>query len=42
MTTLMVLCPKAGSLVFTPPEDEMSEVISSCLPHRQLGYGWAT
>ena len=29
-------CPKAGSLAFTPPGDEMSEVVSRCLPHRQL------
>src|SRR6218665_258534 len=33
---MMVLCPKAGSLAVTPPGDEMSEVISRCLPHRQL------
>src|SRR6218665_190033 len=33
---MMVLCPKAGSLAFTPPGDEMSEVVSHCLPHRQL------
>src|SRR6218665_3882812 len=34
---MMVLCPKAGcSLAFTPPGDEMSEVVSRCLPHRQL------
>ena len=32
----MVLCPKEGSLVFTPPADEMSEVVSHCFPHRQL------
>jgi len=25
---------KAGA--FTPPGDEMSEVVSRCLPHRQL------
>jgi len=25
---MMVLCPKAGSLAFTPPGDEMSEVFS--------------
>jgi len=24
---IMVLCPKAGSLAFTPPGDEMSEVV---------------
>src|SRR6218665_4098271 len=33
---MMVLCPKAGSWDFTPPGDEMSEVVSRCLPHRQL------
>ena len=33
---MMGLCPKAGSLAFTPPGDEMSEVASRCLPHRQL------
>src|SRR6218665_3759028 len=33
---MMVLCPKAGSLAFTPPGDEMSEAVSRCLPHRQL------
>ena len=33
---MMVLCPKAGSLDFTPTGDEMSEVVSRCLPHRQL------
>src|SRR6218665_3474669 len=33
---MIVLCPKAGSLAFTPPGDEMSEVVSRCLPHRQL------
>src|SRR6218665_1495484 len=33
---MMVLCPKAGSWAFTPPGDEMSEVGSRCLPHRQL------
>ena len=32
----MVLCPKACSLAFMPPGDEMSEVVSRCLPHRQL------
>src|SRR6218665_1970467 len=36
MMTMMVLCPKAGSLAFTPPGNEMSEVVSRCLPHRQL------
>src|SRR6218665_736090 len=36
MTMLMVLCPRAGSLAFMPPGDEMSEVVSRCLPHRQL------
>src|SRR6218665_1968357 len=36
MMMMMVLCPKAGSLAFTPPGDEMNEVVSSCLPHRQL------
>jgi len=33
---MMVLCPKAGSLFFTPPGDEMSEMVSHCLPHRRL------
>jgi len=33
--SMMVLCPRAGSLNFTLPGDEMSEVISRCLPHRQ-------
>jgi len=33
---MLVLCLKAGSLAFTPPGDEMSEVVSRCLPHRQL------
>jgi len=33
---MMVLCPKAGSWAFTPPWDEKSEVVSHCLPHRQL------
>src|SRR6218665_943803 len=36
MMMMMILCPKAGSLAFTPPGDEMSEVVSCCLPHRQL------
>src|SRR6218665_2896882 len=36
MMMMMVLCPKAGSLAFTPPGDEMSEVVSRCLNHRQL------
>src|SRR6218665_2743749 len=36
MMMMMVLCPKAGSLPFTPPGDEMSEVIFRCLTHRQL------
>ena len=34
MMMMVVLCPKAGSLAFTPPGDEMSEVVSCCLPHR--------
>ena len=33
MTTF---CPKASSVAFTPPEDEMSEVVSHCLPRRNL------
>jgi len=33
MMMMMVLCPKAGSLAFTPPGNEMSEVVSCCLPH---------
>src|SRR6218665_217029 len=36
MMMMMALCPKAGSLAFTPPGDEMSEMVSRCLPHRQL------
>src|SRR6218665_611508 len=36
MMMMMVLCPKAGLLAFTPPGDEMSEVVSRCLFHRQL------
>ena len=36
MVVKIVLCPKAGSLAFTPPWDEMNEVVSRCLPHRQL------
>ena len=35
-TMMMALCPKACSLAFTPPGDEMSEMVSRCLPHRQL------
>ena len=35
MMMMMVLCPKAGSLDVTQPGDEMSEVVSHCLPHRQ-------
>jgi len=38
LRVMMVLCPKPGSLAFTPPGDEMSEVVSHCLPHRQLLY----
>jgi len=34
MIVMTVLCPKAGSLAFTPPGDEMSEMVSRCLPHR--------
>jgi len=33
---MMVLCLKAGSLAFMLPGYEMSEVVSHCLPHRQL------
>src|SRR6218665_1523314 len=33
---MMVLYLNAGLLAFTPPGDEMSEVVSRCLPHRQL------
>jgi len=33
---MMILCPNAGSLGFTPPGDKMSEVASRFLPHRQL------
>jgi len=36
MMMLMILCLKAGSLAFTPPGDEMCEVVSCGLPHRQL------
>jgi len=36
MMMIFVLCPKAGSLAFTPPGDEISEVVSRCLPRRQL------
>src|SRR6218665_3882994 len=36
MMMMMVLCLKAGSMAFMPPGDEMSEVVSCCLPHRQL------
>src|SRR6218665_2354021 len=36
MMMMMVLCPKAGSVAFMPPGDEMREVVSRCLPHRQL------
>jgi len=37
MMMMIVLCPEAGSLAFTPAGDKMSEVVSRCLPHRQLG-----
>src|SRR6218665_2295459 len=33
---MMVLCLMAGSLALTPPGDEMSNVVSRCLPRRQL------
>ena len=36
MLIMMVLCLRAGSLTFTPPGDEMSEVVPQCLSHRQL------
>jgi len=36
MMMMKVLCPKAGSLAFMPSEDEISEVVSCCLPHRLL------
>src|SRR6218665_1902217 len=36
MMMMLVLCPKAGSLALMPPGDEISEVVSHCLPHRQL------
>jgi len=29
MMMMMILCPKAGSLTFTPPEDEISEWLPS-------------
>jgi len=32
MMMMMVLCTKAGSRASTPHGDEMSEVISRCLP----------
>jgi len=28
MMMMMVLCPKAGSWAFTPPGDDMSEVVA--------------
>ena len=33
---MMVLRPKAGSLAFTPPGDEMNQMVSRCLSHSQL------
>src|SRR6218665_154149 len=33
---MMVLCPKAGSLAFMPPGDDMIKVVFLHLPHRQL------
>ena len=36
---MILLCLKAGSLAFKPSGDEMSELVSHCLPHRQL---WAS
>jgi len=36
MMMMMVLCPKAGSLALMPNRDEMSKVVSPCLPHRQI------
>ena len=33
---MMAFCPKASLLAFTPPRDEMNEVLSRFLPHRQL------
>src|SRR6218665_3431036 len=36
MMMMMDICPRTGSLAFMPHEDEMSEVVSRCLPHRQL------
>ena len=36
MMMMMISCPKAGSLAFMPPWDEISEEVSCCLPHRQL------
>src|SRR6218665_1679026 len=33
---VIVLCLKVASWAFTPSGDEMSEVVSRCLPHRQL------
>jgi len=36
MMMIMILGPNEDSLAFTPPGDEMSEVVSRCLPHRQL------
>src|SRR6218665_1833809 len=34
MMMMVVLCPKAGSFVFTRPGDEISEVVSRCLLYR--------
>ena len=36
MMMMMILCQKAGSLAITPHGDEISEVVSRCLPHKQL------
>ena len=36
MMMIMILGPNEDSLAFTPPGDEMSEVVSRRLPHRQL------
>ena len=36
MMMMMVLCSKAGPLAFTPPGDEMSDIVSRCLLHKQL------
>jgi len=36
LRTTMVLCPTVDSLAFTPPDDEMSEMVYRCVSHSQL------